>query len=120
MTQERRATYRVSVRPGAGLAASVHVSETQWQARPGNISAEGMFLRLEPDAAVDLEVGSSVHVEIASAEETFVLHGIVRSRRAGGYGVFFPEKSADGYLNPLDRLGQVCARLQRELLARRR
>jgi len=107
------------VKPSAGLAASVHVSDSQWKALPGNISAEGIFLRLEPDAPVDLQVGEAVQVEIVSAEDALLLHGIVRSRRAGGYGIFFSPRTAEGYLNPLDRLGHICAQLQRELLSKR-
>lgn len=116
MTQEKRATYRVSVRPRNELTATVHVSDCHWKAVPGNISAEGIFLRLEPNAPVKLELNSTVDVEIASDGETLLLHGIIRSRRDRGYGIFFPKRSSEGYANPLDQLGHICAELQRDLL----
>ena len=119
MTRERRAAYRVSVKPRSGLAASVHVSDRYWKAVPGNISPEGIFLRLEPDAPVELKISANVEVEIVSADETLLLHGVIRSRRAGGYGILFPERSEEGYVNPLEELGHVCAELQREMLSKR-
>lgn len=119
MTRERRAAYRVSVKPRSGLAASVHASNRHWKAVLGNISPEGIFLRLEPDAPVDLKVNTDVEVEITTAGETLLLHGVIRSRRSGGYGIFFPERTEEDYVNALDQLGHICAELQRDMLSKR-
>jgi len=105
--------------PRSELTAAVTVLERSWQAVPGNISTEGIFLTLEPDAPVDLKIGTTLEVEITYSEETLLLHGTIRSRRARGYGILFPRKTDDGYINPLDRLGQIWAGLQRETLASR-
>ena len=64
-----------------------------YEATPGNISTEGIFLRLEPNAPVDLKVNTRVEVEIDYSGEILLLHGIIRSRRSRGYGIFFPKKS---------------------------
>lgn len=117
--KERRKAYRVTVMPRSDLAAAVTISERTWQAVPGNVSTEGVFLTLEPDAPVDLKTGTPLEVEITYSEETLLLHGVIRSRRARGYGIFFPKKTDDDYINPLDKLGQVWAGLQREILATR-
>ncbi|MGI9260308.1 MAG: PilZ domain-containing protein [Gammaproteobacteria bacterium] len=119
MTEDKRATYRVSVKPKSGLEATVHVADIHWNAVLGNISAEGVFLRLEPNAPVDLELNSSVDVEIASDGEALLLHGIVRSRRDRGYGIYFPKRFGEGSTNPLDQLGQIWAELQRDDLSTR-
>ena len=97
----------------------MHLSDCHWKAVPGNISAEGIFLGLAPDAPVDLKINTGVEVEITTAEETLLLHGIIRSHRAGGYGIFFPERTEEDYVNPLDQLGHICAELQRDMLSKR-
>jgi hypothetical protein len=119
VTEDKRATYRVSVKPRSGLEATVHVADVHWEAVVGNISAEGVFLRLEPNAPVNLELNSTVDVEIASAGETLLLHGIVRSLRDRGYGVYFPKRFGEGSTNPLDQLGKIWAELQRDVLSTR-
>ena len=119
MTRERRASYRVSVKPKSGLKAAVNVSDRSWKATPGNVSAEGIFLRLEPDAPVNLKINMPVDVEITFSGETLLLHGTVRSRRARGYGIFFPKRTDENYINPLERLGHICAELQRDTLSKR-
>ena len=95
------------------------VLATTWKATPGNISTEGIFLRLEPNAPVDLNVNTPVEVEIDYCGETLLLRGVIRSRRSGGYGIVFPRKPDEDYVNPLDRLGHIWAELQRETLAKR-
>ena len=119
VTRERRETYRVSVKPRSELAAAVNVSDRSWKAVPGNISAEGIFLRLEPDAPVDLKINTTLEVEITFSGETLLLHGIIRSRRARGYGIFFPKRTDENFINPLDKLGHICAEFQRETLSTR-
>ena len=105
--------------PRSELTAAVTVLDRSWQAVPGNISTEGIFLTLEPDAPVDLRIGTPLKVEIRYAEETVLLHGTIRSRRGKGYGIFFPPKTDFNYVNPLDRLGRIWAGLQREILSTR-
>lgn len=119
MAEDKRATYRVSVKPTSGLEATVHVADLHCKAALGNISAEGIFLRLEPDDPVDLELNSTVDVEITSDGETLLLHGIVRSRRDRGYGIYFPKRIGEGSANPLDQLARISAELQRDLLSTR-
>jgi hypothetical protein len=119
VSNERRATYRVSVKPSSGITASMSLVDRSWKATPGNISAEGMFVRLQPDAPVSLAVNTPVVVDITYAEETLRLHGAIRSQRAGGYGIFFPTRTEDGYINPVSRLGQICAALQVDELSKR-
>ncbi len=41
------------------------------------------------------------------------MHGVIRSERAGAYGIFFPERDARGRANPLGRFGRISAALQR-------
>ncbi len=119
MNRERRESYRVSVKPTSGLALSMQVSGRQWEAVAGNISADGIFLRLDPDAPVELPIDSKVDVEITFAGETIQLRGVVRSRRSGGYGVLFPERIDENFINPLDQLGRIWAELQRDILSTR-
>ena len=107
------------MRSKSDLAAAVTVLNRSWKAVPGNISTEGMFLRLEPDAPVDLKINTALEVEITYSGETLLLHGTIRSRRAGGYGIFFPKRTDENFINPLDRLGHIWADLQRETLATR-
>lgn len=116
---ERRATYRVSVKPTSGLSTTVCLADRTWEARAGNVSTEGMFVRLEAEAPVSLEIGTPVVVEVIFSGEVAKLHGEIRSRRAGGYGIFFPRRCADGFINPLDRLEHIWAELQRDDLSKR-
>jgi len=120
MTEERRGAYRVSVKPSSGLSASMSLENRRWKATPGNVSTDGVFLRLAPDAPVSLEVDTPVVVEMTFGDEApLKLHGTIRTRRAGGYGIFFPSRTDDGYVNPLTRLGHVWAELQRDDLSKR-
>ena len=116
---ERRATYRVSVKPTSRLSATVCLANRTWKAKAGNVSTEGMFVRLEPEAPVSLEIGTLVVVEITYDGEISKLHGEIRSQRAGGYGIFFPRRCKDGFVNGLDRLEHIWAELQRDDLSKR-
>ncbi len=116
---ERRTTYRVLVKPTSGLTTTVCLADRTWQAKAGNVSAEGMFVRLEPEAPVSLEIGTPVIVEITFDGDAATLHGEIRSRRAGGYGILFPRRCEDGFVNPLDRLERIWAELQRDDLSKR-
>ena len=78
-----------------------------------------MFVRLEPEAPVSLEIDTPVIVEITFDGEATEFHGVIRSQRAGGYGIFFPQRLDDGFVNPLDRLGHIWAELQRDDLSKR-
>ena len=119
MNQERRATFRVSVRPKSGIAVSLYVNDRRWTAMPGNISAEGIFIRLADADTATLNVGDKVDVEIARNDKKLLLRGIVRSYRSAGYGIFFPPKDDNGYVNPLNEIAKLSMNLQRSLLARR-
>jgi hypothetical protein len=119
VTDERRATFRVSVKPTSGLTTLVSLPDRTWKASTGNVSTEGMFVQLEPQAPVSLEVGTPLVVEVTFEGQATQFHGVIRSRRAGGYGIFFPNRSEDGYVNPLDKLGHIWAALQRDDLSKR-
>jgi hypothetical protein len=96
------------------------LANRKWKARPGNVSTEGMFVRLEPDAPVSIERHTPVVIEIAFGDEApLKLHGTIRSHRAGGYGIFFPKRTDTGYVNPLEGLGHIWAELQRDDLSKR-
>ena len=116
---ERRATFRVSVKPTSGLTTTVCLADRTWKAKAGNVSTEGMFVRLEPEAPVSLEVSTPVIVEITFDGDVSKFHGEIRSRRAGGYGIFFPRRCKDGFVNPLDRLEHIWAKLQQDDLSKR-
>ena len=118
-SRERRATFRVSVKPSSGLQTSFHWLGRSWSAKAGNISAEGIFIRPEKERSVKLEVGSTVVVEIDYHGEHLELSGVIRSERRGGYGIFFPKRDDEGYVNPLDQLARISADLQRESLTTR-
>ena len=51
--------------------------------------------------------------------DAFVLYGVVRSLRADGYGLYFPERDAAGRGNPVSRFGRISAQLQRTSLSQR-
>jgi hypothetical protein len=65
--------------PYFSLAASV-----------GDISAEGMFVTLDRGALAALKADSKVDVEVTFDGDTMLLHGVMRSEHAGGYGIHFP------------------------------
>jgi len=119
MTDERRATFRVSVKPSSGLQTTVCLADRTWKAKAGNVSTEGMFVRLEPEAPVSLEIDTPLVVDITFQGEVTKFHGVIRTRRAGGYGIFFPRRCDDGFINPLDHLGHIWAELQRDDLSKR-
>ena len=117
--RERRATFRVSVKPSVGLEASLQWLGKSWPASAGNISAEGIFIKPEKARSLKLEVGATVTVEINFHDEHLLLSGVVKSSRGGGYGIHFPTRDEDGHLNPLDQLARISADLQRVSLTQR-
>jgi hypothetical protein len=118
-SQERRAAFRVSVKPSSGLQASFQWLGKTWPANAGNISADGVFMRPEKSRSLKLDVGTLVTVEIDFHGEHLLLSGEVKSNRGGGYGIFFPTRDQNGYTNPLDQLARISAELQRESLTQR-
>lgn len=56
--QEQRLTFRVTVRSNLGLQASVIIAGRKLSAVVGDISAEGLFVTLEPGALPALKVDS--------------------------------------------------------------
>ena len=118
-SRERRATFRVSVKPTHGIETSFHWLGKNWSAELGDISAEGVFIKPSKPRSLKLDVGSNVTVEISYHDEHVQLSGVVRSHRSGGYGIFFPARDESGYINPLDKLARISAELQRESLTQR-
>jgi hypothetical protein len=119
LDQEQRLTFRVAVRPGAGIDAHLTFAGRKLLAHVGDISAEGMFVTLDRGPLAALKVDTTVDVEVAFEGETFALYGVVRSQREGGYGLFFPERDPAGRANPVGRFGRISAQLQRASLSQR-
>jgi hypothetical protein len=119
LEQDQRLTFRVSVRGSADFEAWLMLAGKKLPAMVGDISAEGIFVTLVRGPLAALKVGSKVDVVIEFEGESFAMHGVIRSQRAGGYGIFFPERDAHGRVNPLSRFGRIWAALQRTSLSQR-
>lgn len=119
LDQDQRVTFRVAVRPSAGIDAHVVFAGRKLQATVGDLSAEGLFVTLARGSVAALKPGSMVDVEVTFEGEKFVLFGVVRSERAGGYGLHFPARDPAGRANPLNRFGRISAQLQRSSLSQR-
>lgn len=117
---ERRATFRVAVKPGSGLSASFVVNDATVGARAGNLSAEGIFIRpLDRRALPKLAFGDWVIIEVEFEGESYWLSGMVRSNRNGGYGIYFPTEDRSGYRNPRHALSRIARKLEREEITQR-
>jgi hypothetical protein len=119
LEQEQRATFRVTVRADSGVAATLKLAGNTLAASVGDISAEGIFLTLDRGPVAALKVDSKVDVEVTFERDRFVLHGVIRSEHAGGYGIHFPARDRAGRVNPLDRFERISAHLQRTSLSQR-
>ena len=117
--QEQRLTFRVAVRPSAGIEAHLMLAGRKLAAEVGDVSAEGLFITLDRGSLQALKVGTIVDVEVSFEGETLALYGVIRSQHAGGYGVHFPERDPAGRANPLNRFGRISAQLQRSSLSQR-
>jgi hypothetical protein len=119
LNQEQRLTFRVAVRPSAGIDAHVVLAGRKLPAVVGDISAEGLFVTLERGPIAALRVGSRVDVEVSFEGDLISLYGVVRSQHEGGYGIHFPDRDPVGRANPLGRFGRISAQLQRSSLSQR-
>jgi hypothetical protein len=117
--QEQRLTFRVAVGRNADVDAQLVFAGRKLAAEVGDVSAEGLFIKLDRGLLPALKVDSIVDVEISFEGETFMLFGVIRSEHAGGYGVFFPERDPAGRANPLTRFGRISTQLQRTSLSQR-
>lgn len=117
--EEQRLTFRVTVRRSHGLTAHLVLGGRRLPAAVGDVSAEGLFLKLERGQLPALKVDSMVDIEVVFEGETFALFGLVRSQHDGGYGVFFPARDPRGAPNPRERFGRISAQLQRASLSQR-
>lgn len=117
--QERRLTFRVTVRPDAEVDACVVLAGNKLPAVVGDISAEGLFVTLERGPLAALKVGSMVDVEVSFEGDQVALFGIIRSQHEGGYGVHFPDRDPAGRANPLRRFSRISSQLQRTSLSQR-
>ena len=117
--QEQRLTFRVTVRPGAGVSAHVVLGGRKLPAVVGDVSAEGLFATLERGPLAALKVGSMVDVEVTFEGEKTLLYGEIRSQHAGGYGIHFPPRDPTGRANPVGRFARISAQLQRSSLSQR-
>jgi hypothetical protein len=117
--QDQRLTFRIAVRGNADFDAWLLLAGKKLAATVRDISAEGVFLSLVRGPVAALKVDGKVDVIVEFEGESFVMHGVIRSERAGGYGVFFPERDARGRTNPLGRFGRISAALQRTSLSQR-
>jgi hypothetical protein len=119
LEQEQRGTFRVAVRRGSGIDASLHLAGKKLAATVGDVSAEGIFLKLDRGSIPALRVDSKVDVEVTFDGETFLLHGVIRSEHAGGYGIHFPPRDRAGRVNPTTKFERISASLQRTSLSQR-
>jgi hypothetical protein len=117
--QEQRLTFRVAVNGAVDLEAWLLFAGKKLPATVGDVSAEGIFIKLDRGPFAPLKIDSKVYVVMEFEGETFGLHGVIRSARAGGYGIFFPERDSLGRTNPLSRFGRIAASLQRTSLSQR-
>jgi hypothetical protein len=117
--EEQRLTFRVAVRPSAGIDAHLTFAGHKLPARVCDISAEGIFVTLERGPLAALKIDTMVDVEVSFEGETIALYGVVRSQHEGGYGLFFPDRDPAGRANPVSRFGRISAQLQRASLSQR-
>jgi hypothetical protein len=119
LEQEQRATFRVAVKRGSGVEAALHVAGQRLAATVGDISAEGMFIKLDRGPVVWLKKDTYIDVEVMFEGEKMQLRGVIRSEHAGGYGIFFPPRDKAGRANPIARFERISAHLQRTSLSQR-
>jgi hypothetical protein len=119
LAQEQRGTFRVAVRRDSGIKASLLFAGKELAATAGDVSAEGVFLKLDRGPIDALKMDSKVDVEVTFEAETILLHGVIRSEHAGGYGIYFPPRDHAGNVNPLDKFERISAHLQRTSLSQR-
>jgi len=117
--QEQRVAFRVAVRRDTGVDAALFLGGKKLAASVGDISAEGMFIKLERGPLAALKVDSKVDVEIVFDGEKMYMRGVIRSEHKGGYGIFFPPRDRLGRPNPLARFERISAFLQRSSLSQR-
>jgi PilZ domain len=117
--REQRGTFRVAVKPGTDIEATLSLAGHEWPGRVGDVSPEGIFIKLDRGLLPALRIDSRVNVEITYEGETLHLYGVVRSEHAGGYGVLFPPRDPRGRANPLEQLGRIWTQLQRTELSQR-
>ena len=117
--QEQRVTFRVTVRAGSGVDAWVLVAGKKLAATVADVSAEGILVKLDRGPIGALKIDSKIDVEIAFDGDTMLLHGVIRSEHAGGYGIHFPPRDRAGRANPLAKLERISASLQRTSLSQR-
>jgi hypothetical protein len=117
--QEQRVAFRVAVRRSTGINAALFLGGKKLAAVVGDISAEGMFIKLERGPLAALKVDSNVDVEVIFDGEKMYMRGVIRSAHNGGYGIFFPPRDRLGRPNPLARFERISAFLQRSSLSQR-
>jgi PilZ domain len=119
MERDQRQTFRVTVKPNSGVTAHLCLAGRKLAATVGDLSPEGMFVKLERGLLPILKIGSTIDVEVRFDDERFDIQGTIRSQHTGGYGIHFPERDQEGRINPRDRLGKISAYLQRTDLSQR-
>lgn len=119
LEQEQRIAFRVAVRRNSGIDAALFLGGKRLAAIVGDISAEGMFIKLERGPLAALKVDGKVDVEVIFDGEKMYMRGVIRSAHDGGYGIFFPPRDRLGRPNPLARFERISAYLQRSSLSQR-
>jgi hypothetical protein len=119
LEQEQRGTFRVTVRRDSGIDAALFLGGKKLAATVADISAEGVFIKLDRGALAALKVDGKVDVEVTFDGEKMLLRGVIRSEHGGGYGIFFPPRDRLGRPNPLARFERISAYLQRSSLSQR-
>jgi PilZ domain-containing protein len=116
---EQRVAFRVVVGPESGIDAHLHLGGKKVAATVSDISADGVLIKLDAGPLASLKIGGKVVVDVQFEGETMLLHGVVQSERAGGYGILFPARDRLGRANPLTRFERISAHLQRLSLSQR-
>jgi PilZ domain len=117
--EQERAAFRVVVNPNDGIDAHLHLGGRKLAATVRDISADGILIKLDAGPLASLKVGGVVVLDVQFEGETMLLHGVVQSERANGYGIFFPPRDRLGRANPLTRFERISAHLQRLSLSQR-
>jgi PilZ domain len=117
--QEQRTTFRVAVRGRERIDAHLLLAGKKLPAAVGDVSSEGIFVRLERGLLAALKLGAEIDVEVTFEGDTFVMRGVIRSQHANGYGIYFPERDRAGRSNALGRFGRISTHLQRNSLSQR-
>ena len=112
----QRKSFRIPVLPSSGLSARLRISQKTWSVTPKNISLTGIFVEFPHGDTPGLEKDSDVDLTIQLNSKAVTLRGVVRRRKANGYGILFPECLRDKEVCPPESFRNMVMELQRRWL----